>query len=312
MGGSSPPASPDPAKSYQKEIGIYLQYLPQLLQAEQSARSTYDPANIEHQLQLQGTYGPEMYQQQLDALHQLDPAGSVIRDQLAGNVSKDLASGYALPDDFSQQLDTQIRGAQAARGNVLGAAPITAEGAYKGKAAIDLYQQHLDNAGQFLGLQTPEAAISQITPVTADRSSAYVNPNAGFLGQQFAMSNYGNQLAGYNASNAAGNPWARALSGAASGAAVGSAGGGWGSLIGAGVGAVGGYLSDRRLKKNVIEVGVSPNGHKIYEFNLRGYVNRFRGVMAQDLLKTLPSAVTKIGEFLMVDYDQVDVPLEAI
>src|SRR5436190_1376954 len=143
MGTSSPPASPDPAKSYEKEIQLNLQYLPQLLAAELASRQTQDPQYVQNQLNLQKTFGTQLYQQQLD------------------------------------------------------------------------------NVGQFLGLQTPEEAISKITPVTPDRSNYYANPNAGFLGQQFAMQNYGNQLAGYNASNAAGNPWARALGGAASGAAAG-------------------------------------------------------------------------------------------
>lgn len=242
--GNDTPKAPNQAKSYQAGIDVYLKNLPALLAAENSARATNDPQRIADQQKLQDQFGPNQYQQQLDALHQLDPASAVIRDQLAGSVSSDLASGYALPEGLKTQIENQIRGRQVLTGgggSVGGNAPISAEAAYGATAAQNLYQTHLDNAGSFLGLPTPEQQILAVQPVSADRTSSYVDPNAGFQGQQFALNNYQNLLAQTQASGGS-SAWTRALSGAATGAAAGSAAGGWGALIGAGAGAIGGGL----------------------------------------------------------------------
>lgn len=329
MGTPSAPNAPNPAKSYEQEIAIYLQNLPKLLQAEQDARTTYDPQRIAEQQGLQSQYGPTQYSQQLDALHQLDPTGTGIRDQLGSSVSSGLSSpenqglyqdigsqvksqldsGYALPKDLESQLEQQIRGAQVARGNVYGDANVSAEGLFKGQNAINFYQQRLgnaegylnltsptqkaqDNAGQFLGLSTPEQQIGQIQPVQADQSSAYTNPSAGFAGQNFALSNYGNQLGQYNAQTAQGNPWARALSGAASGAAAGSAGGTWGTVIGAAAGAAGGYFSDSRLKENIHKIAKLPNGLPLVRFNFKGQARKIIGVLAQNVVRLFPEAIS--------------------
>ena len=50
-------------------------------------------------------------------------------------------------------------------------------------------------------------------------------------------------------------------------------------------------FSDINLKENIEEVGVSPDGYKIYEFNYKGSRDRWRGAMAQDVVKKNPMAV---------------------
>ena len=70
--------------------------------------------------------------------------------------------------------------------------------------------------------------------------------------------------------------------------------------------------SDRRLKDNIKEVGVSPKGYKIYEFNYKGDNTRYRGAMAQDVIKKNPMAVGIENNYLTVDYDQVDVDMEVV
>ena len=69
--------------------------------------------------------------------------------------------------------------------------------------------------------------------------------------------------------------------------------------------------SDIKLKENVEEVGVSPQGYKIYEFNYKGQDVRFRGAMAQDVVKKNPMAVGIRNNYLTVDYNQIDVNMEA-
>lgn len=240
MGLSAPdtPQAPNQAKSYQQGIDVFLSNLPRLLSAETDARNTQDPLYVQHQLDLQKQFGSVMYDQQLDALHQLDPVGSAVRNVTGVSVLNDLLAGRNAPTDVTNQWDNYIRGRQVLTGNTQGNAPISAEALYKGQEAEKWYQQHLDNAGQYLGLPSIPGQIAQIAPVTPDRPMDYANPNAGYMGQNFALSNYGNQL---TQSQATGNPWARALTGAASGAVAG--GGGWGSVAGAVLGGVGGYAT---------------------------------------------------------------------
>jgi len=128
-----------------------------------------------------------------------------------------------------------------------------------------------------------------IQGVTPDRGFAYVTPNAGDMGQQFGLSNYQNQLAGYNPTN----PWAGALTGAASGAAGGSMFGPYGALIGAGLGGLTGYFSDPKAKTGVRKVGNVP----IYSYKYRsqfGIPGKFVGPMSSDVKKFAPESVRKV------------------
>ena len=309
LGGNKTPAAPDPAKSYAEGIQTYLKYLPQLLGAEADARSQYDPARIRQQQALQDEFGPNQARQQLDSLAQLDPESMVIRGQLAQSVSGDLAGGYRLPEEYANELTSNFRGGQAARGNILGTGAGAAEAAFKGKAALDLHQQHLSNAGAFLSGPTPESQIAQIQAVQPDRSSAYTNPAAGYAGQNFALQNYQNLLAQNQLSGQGRNPWASAASGAATGAVAG--GGGWGSLIGGVVGGAAGYFSSRALKENIELIDVSDMGIPVVEFNYRSDPAkvRYRGVLAEDVAKIKPEAVIDDNSgYQKVLYDMIDVP----
>ena len=100
--------------------------------------------------------------------------------------------------------------------------------------------------------------------------------------------------------------WATALSGIAGTA---------GSVASiAGVAKWGG--SDIELKENIEHVGVSPSGLNIYEWNYIGEStsNRYRGVIAQDLLsKQRYDAVAEMDNgYLGVDYSKVDVQLTKV
>ena len=70
--------------------------------------------------------------------------------------------------------------------------------------------------------------------------------------------------------------------------------------------------SDIKLKENIQEVGISPQGYKIYEFNYKGGDVRFRGAMAQDVLQKNPMAVGIDQNYLTVDYRQIDVNMEVV
>ena len=72
--------------------------------------------------------------------------------------------------------------------------------------------------------------------------------------------------------------------------------------------------SDIRLKENIVKVGKSPVDFNIYEWNYKSAPNsRYRGVMAQEVLKVIPEAVTIMKDgFLGVYYDLIDVDMEVV
>ena len=68
--------------------------------------------------------------------------------------------------------------------------------------------------------------------------------------------------------------------------------------------AIAGMFSDRRLKSNIKRVGTHALGIGLYEYDIFG--ERQRGVMADEVEKVLPSAVsTHESGFKMVDYSQL-------
>lgn len=72
-------------------------------------------------------------------------------------------------------------------------------------------------------------------------------------------------------------------------------------------------LSDQRLKENIVQVGQSDSGINIYEFNYINEPQRYRGVMAQDLITSHPEAVS-VGEdgFYRVNYTLIDVNMQPV
>jgi hypothetical protein len=92
-------------------------------------------------------------------------------------------------------------------------------------------------------------------------------------------------------------------------AAKGYAGTAWSSVSGT----VSGWgWSDVRLKENLEHVGWQ-NGHNVYEFNFRGDEQKYRGALAQEVIKTNPEAVAASEEgYLLLNYEAIGVELRAI
>ena len=79
-----------------------------------------------------------------------------------------------------------------------------------------------------------------------------------------------------------------------------------------GLNIIGAFTSDIRLKENVEQVDTSPDGYKVYEFNYKGNNTRYRGAMAQDVVKKNPMAVGIRDNYLTVDYSKIDVDMEVV
>lgn len=89
-----------------------------------------------------------------------------------------------------------------------------------------------------------------------------------------------------------------------------------GGLFGLGGSALGAYgtyaglaaMSDIRLKENIKYLG-QEKGHAIYSFNYLADPEKlpYRGVMAQEVMNIMPSAVINDGEYMMVDYGKLGI-----
>jgi hypothetical protein len=80
-------------------------------------------------------------------------------------------------------------------------------------------------------------------------------------------------------------------------------------LIGSAAGAV--ARSDIRLKENIQHIG-DENGFRTYEFNYLGSDQRYKGVMAQEVMKTRPDAVIDVNGLYWVDYGAIGVQMEMV
>ena len=139
-------------KAYQ----LQLQYAPAVTETQRQAQDVLfrnmsalqreqGPQHAAVANQLLGQYNPEFRQQ-----YGAQQAGI---NTLGANVGRELGYGYDLGPELGREVEQAVRGAQTARGNILGAAPTAQEAFGKGQAALNLYQQRLGNYNQFLGQQ---------------------------------------------------------------------------------------------------------------------------------------------------------------
>ena len=86
-------------------------------------------------------------------------------------------------------------------------------------------------------------------------------------------------------------------------------------LVSSGIGFAGLLAaSDIKLKENITKEGKSLKGYTIYTWNYKNdRTTRYRGVIAQDVIKTNPMAVDIMSNgYLGVHYDKIDVPMEVV
>lgn len=70
-------------------------------------------------------------------------------------------------------------------------------------------------------------------------------------------------------------------------------------------------FSDIRLKDNITKVG-EKDGLSIYEYNYKGDNTRFIGVMAQEVAKHMPDAVSVEDGYLKVDYSKLNIQMGVV
>lgn len=262
MGESSAPSAPPtapPAYSPTQGYRDQLKFAPLLAAGQLQTDQQIAPQEAQLLAQTYAEAAPQIANTNMSILGKIDPESINARKLYGADVTRDLGQETQLGPDLENQIQNQIRGAETARGNIQGNAPVSAEGAFKGQAALNLYQQRLGNVDAFLRAPTPEdhfgsllgagaAPVAQLASSQIEPTSSLYSPELGLqLGQNDYSSNLNQWSSMYNPGAGAGgsNPWMGALSGAGAGAGTGAAIGtaiypGIGTLIGAGVGAAAG------------------------------------------------------------------------
>lgn len=228
-------------------------------------------------------------------------------------------------ENMNAQQQQQVLGNAAAQGALGGDRVGVAQGVLAG-------QQQRAQAPVIAGLysQGYTQALDTALRDRANRSSsAYALGNLGVAGQQAALSGAGAQVGAgsleqqtQQAYDTAGfqeflrqqaYPFQTAqwLAGLSTG--VGSQMGGtsttdppdpnpWNQAVGLGLTAASMFLSDERSKENIERVGSLNDGQPIYRFNYKGDPRTQIGLIAQDVARTHPEAVSRIGGVGAVDY----------
>src|SRR5688572_22185204 len=95
-GSSAPPAAPDWAEQYKAGAETELEFAPQFAQQEFESRLKYAPQYSKLATALYKDLAPKIAKVNLQALKKVDPQGIALRNALFGEVSGDLAQGYAI------------------------------------------------------------------------------------------------------------------------------------------------------------------------------------------------------------------------
>lgn len=155
------------------------------------------------QLATDQKYGVDFVEQRRKELQAADPEGFAIREQMGKSILDDIMAGKGLDDQMRAEVVEAERGAQAARGNILGQSSGAAEAMEVGNAGFRLWQQKLANAASFINGSTPVAQFSGLTNAQQGASpfnamspvaGSNLNPNAGAMGWQAATQSWNMQF----------------------------------------------------------------------------------------------------------------------
>lgn len=164
--------------------------------------------NAESQLALNKKYASEYTSEAKRQLRELDPEGVALREQLGRSLATELSAGTGLTPEEERQVTQSVRGAQVARGNIYGGAPIAQEAISRYGAGVQRQQQRMANVQSYLGLNPIVAQAGGLSALqqgaapynpTPIPQGVNVNPAAGQVGTNFALGVYGNQTSQYNA-----------------------------------------------------------------------------------------------------------------
>jgi hypothetical protein len=192
---------------------------------------------------------------------------------------------------LTQQGENAILQSASATGGLRGGNVQAALAQFRPQMLNQLIEQQYGRLGGLTTVGQASAAgqASSGMQSASNISNLLANQGAALAGGQLARGNVGRQIFG------------DVLNIAKTGAQIASAGSGGGGGQGGG----GAQFSDRRLKKNIKQIGTRSDGLGVYEFDYIWGGTRQIGLMAQEVQSVYPGAVSESGGYLMVDYSKV-------
>lgn len=163
-------------------------------------------ANAQYLIDLQKEYGAQFADMARDQLRAVDPTGFALREQLGSTLQSELAAGSGLTPDEERQITQSIRGAQVARGNIYGGAPVAEEAIARYNLGEQKQQQRMANVQSYLGLNPVVNQGAQLSALgqgaapfmqTPVPQGVNINPMAGKYGTDFALGVYEQQTRQY-------------------------------------------------------------------------------------------------------------------
>ena len=235
-----------------------------------------------------------VYNQAAPNLQRLTGNANVISDQLQSRFGQGNAGAGVARQHW---MDTVQRGPQAhplldailaqTRGNIandvnsqFSLAGRYGSGAHTGSLTREL--ANAENAARFQDFNTQQGRMDQA-------AAALTGANQGEAAQALGSLGVAAELP-YTGTNALAQQLAALFGGGTSKSVQYGPNPIWGAL-GSGLGAAG-AISDRRLKRNIVEVGRLPNGLTVYDFTYRHDPEQstYRGVMADEVKDRVPEA----------------------
>ena len=171
--------------------------VPTLREPSEMARPEYEPMSLndfknymDMAYRTQLAWAPQVADMQraegarfATTAHQLmqayDPQFKQTYGALGKRINQGLRAGYELGPDLGREVTQAVRGAQTARGNILGAAPTAQEAFGTGQASLNLYNQRLGQAQNFLQGRNPMDMMGQAMGQFVNPSQNYVNQGLG-------------------------------------------------------------------------------------------------------------------------------------
>jgi hypothetical protein len=336
----SPPKVKAPKMDIAKDIQSYVSgmsaSLPQMLQQEQQFRPQFQGLNLNDiQSFLSGTQGQqglfglsrtaaqeagmglgqarEAELQQMTGqtglarglMQALSPEQAQVIRGFSNEADRAMASSQMVSPEERRAYQQTAREAASAAGRLGGNAAIASEVmgredlmARKRAEAMQA-QQNVFNAAQGFYTQ-PGLQLLGSTPLSFQQGQNFVQSGLGAIGAgtpQLFDPAVGLNLGAAQRSNQLQAASANAQAQAAQGAGLMNA---LGTIGGAAI-----IASDRRLKTDIKKVGKTESGLPIYTYKYKGDNKTQMGVMAQDVEKKNPEAVSEVGGYKAVNYKKI-------
>ena len=188
---------------FEQQLG---QMRPQL-SAISELTTEFMPGFAQSRLDLENEFGPQYANMLMGQLNIAAPEFMPTYSALGAKVQEGLNLGYELGPGLEREVTQGIRGAQSARGNIMGAAPTAQEAMGVGSAALNMYNMRLGQAQNFLNSKQPTDLWGALGMASAAQPMSAVFPSTGYPNSALATQAFGTigaSGASYNAAAASG------------------------------------------------------------------------------------------------------------